>query len=131
MIGISLPEICWRRLEKPRVIFLATCEKTQPKLRPVTLIGHEGRLFVHSYKETAKIKQIRKNPLVEFCMFLGNSTLSTQRYIRVRCNAYIVEDRALKATLLNQIDFIRCHNQSPDDPDFLLIELKPVGWSLT
>jgi pyridoxine/pyridoxamine 5'-phosphate oxidase len=68
MIRKSLPEIFWKRLGDPRVIFLATSDKNQPKIRPMTLIGFERRLFVHSYKQTAKIKQMKKNPRVEFCL---------------------------------------------------------------
>ena len=72
MIRKSLPEIFWKRLSDPRVIFLATSDKNQPKIRPLTLIGFERRLFVHSYKETAKIKQMKKNPRVEFCLLKMN-----------------------------------------------------------
>jgi general stress protein 26 len=89
MIMKSLPEIFWKRLSDPRVIFLATSDKKQPKFRPVTLIGFERRLFVHSYKETAKIKQIKENPRVEFCLSMGESAPLDKKYARVRCSAEV------------------------------------------
>ena len=131
MIRKSLPEIFWKRLGDPRVIFLATSDKNQPKIRPVTLIGFERRLFVHSYKETAKIKQMKKNPRVEFCLFMGKSAPLDKRYARVRCSAQVIDDKEIKAKLLEQIDFIKYYNQSPDDPDYFLIELQPLKWWLT
>lgn len=127
----SLPEIFWKRLGDPRIIFLATSEKNQPRIRPVTLIGFERRLFVHSYRETAKVRQMQKNPQVEFCLFMGTSAPLDKRYARVRCNAQVIDEKEIKAKLLEQIDFIKCYNQSPDDPDYFLIELQPLKWSLT
>jgi uncharacterized pyridoxamine 5'-phosphate oxidase family protein len=131
MIRKSLPEIFWRRLSDPRVVFLATSDRNQPRIRPVTLIGFESRLFVHSYKETAKIKQMKKNPKVEFCMFMGKSAPSDKMYARVRCNAKVIDEKEIKEKLLEQIDFIKSYNQSSDDPDYFLIELHPLKWWLT
>lgn len=95
------------------------------------LIGFERRLFVHSYRETAKVRQMQKNPQVEFYLFMGKSAPLGKRYARVLCNAQVIDEKEIKTKLLGQIDFMKCYNQSPDDPDYFLIELQPLKWSLT
>jgi uncharacterized pyridoxamine 5'-phosphate oxidase family protein len=127
----SLPEDFWKKLDEPQLIFLATSEKDQPRLRPVTLINLEKKLFVHSFKETAKVRQIKMNPKTEFCLFLGESAPPSKRYVRVRCNAQVVADRDVKAKIYNQIGFVKQYHQSPDDPNYILIELQPLAWQLT
>ena len=131
MSGKSLPKDVWKRLDEPQLIFLATSVKDQPILRPVMLINLRRKLFVTTFKESAKVRQIKMNPKTEFCLFLGESAPPQTRYARVRCNARIVEDKDVKAKIYNQIDFIKRYYQSPDDPRLTLIELQPLAWWLT
>lgn len=126
-----LPEDVWKKLDEPQLVLLATSKNDQPRLRPVTLINLRRRLFVHSFKETAKVRQIKVNPKVEFCLFLGESAPVDERYVRVRCDAQVVDDNEIKAEIHNQIDFVKQYHQSPDDPDYVLIELQPLAWWLT
>ena len=83
----SFLEMVWERLNEPRTIFLATSVDDQPRIRPVSLFRLGKRLFVHSFKETAKVKQVKKNPKTEFCLFLDESSSLDHKYIRVRCSA--------------------------------------------
>lgn len=127
----SLPEDIWKKLDEPQLVLLATSEKDQPRLRPVTLINLRRRIFVHSFKETAKVRQIKMNPKTEFCLFLGDSAPVDKRYVRVRCDARVVEDKGVKAEIYKQVDFVKQYHRSPDDPNYVLIELQPLAWWLT
>lgn len=130
MIDESLPEDLWRKLDEPQLIFLATSERGRPWLRPVTLFHLQRKLLVCTFKKSRKVKQIEKNPKTEFCIKL-TETAGQRRFLRVTCNARIVEDDDVKEKSYNRIDFIRKYFESSDDPRFTLIELRPLAWSFT
>jgi len=104
-------------------IFLATEEKDQPRVRPVTLVNFDERFWVLTGTNNAKVKQIRKNPRIEFCLLLEEG--GHRGYIRAVGFAKIIKDRETKAKVAQNCDFFNEHWKSPDDPSYTLLELKP------
>lgn len=107
-------------------IFLATTEGDQPRVRPVTLIHLRNRLCVTTGSNDAKVKQIRRNPNVEFCLLLEKD--ERKGTIRAECEAKIVENQDVKADVYNNISFAKEFWRSSEDPNYTLIELHPISF---
>jgi len=112
----------WRRFKDYQHIFLATEESDQPRVRPVTLVNFDQRLWILTGTNNAKVKQIRKNPKIEFCLLFEER--GHQGYIRAAGFTKIISDKETKFKLAKHCDFFNEHWKSPDDPDYTLLELK-------
>ena len=53
--------------ENPNV-FLARSEGDQPRVRLVTLVHLKNRLYATTSSDNAKVKQIKQDPKIEFCL---------------------------------------------------------------
>jgi uncharacterized pyridoxamine 5'-phosphate oxidase family protein len=113
----------WKIFSGEPHIFLATIEGDQPRVRPVTLIRLQNRLFVTTGSNDAKVKQIKQNPKTEFCLLLEKD--ERKGTIRAECEARIVENKDIKADVYNNISFAKEFWKSPEDPNFTLILLQP------
>lgn len=116
----------WKSFSGEPHIFLATIEGDQPRVRPVTLIRLQNKLFVTTGSNDAKVKQIRQNPKTEFCLLLEKD--ERQGTIRAECVAEIVEDKDVKADVYDSISFAKEFWGSPMDPNYAVIRLEPVGF---
>jgi len=112
----------WRHFEDYQHVFLATEENGQPKVRPVTLVNFDQRFWVLTGTNNAKVRQIQKNPKVEFCLLLEEG--GHRGYIRAAGFAKIIGNRKTKVKIAKHCEFFSEHWKSPDDPDYTLLELK-------
>ena len=113
----------WTSFSGEPHIFLATVEGDQPRVRPVTLIHLQNKLFVTTGSNDAKVKQIKQNPKTEFCLMLEKE--ERKGTIRAECEARIVENKDIKAEVYNNISFAKEFWKSPEDPNYTLIWLQP------
>jgi len=116
----------WKNFSEEPHIFLATMEGGQPRVRPVTLVYLQDKLFITTGSNDAKVKQIKENPKTEFCLLLEKD--ERKGTIRVECEARIVEDKGVKADVYNNISFAKEFWGSPEDPNFTLIGLQPIAF---
>jgi len=114
----------WERFAESQVAFLGTAEGEQPRVRPVTLINFDQKFWIATGTRSAKVRQIRRNPNVEFCLQLleGDNT----GYVRVAGVAQAVGDRETKEKLAEQMDFFAAHWKGVDDPDYTLLRITRV-----
>lgn len=117
----------WENFGEEPHIFLATTEGDQPKVRPVTLIYLQNKLFVTTGTSDAKVNQINQNPKTEFCLLLEKD--GRKGTIRVECAAKIVENKDVKTDVYNNISFAKEFWRSPEDPNYTVIELKPIRFA--
>lgn len=119
---IGLKDV-WSQFEDFQYVFLATMENNQPRVRPVTLIYFENRFWVTTDTWSAKVKQIQRNPKIEFSYIFkeGNKDCC----LRVTGVAEIVKDREPKAKIANYFDAFTRHWDGVDDPDYTLLEIIP------
>jgi len=103
----------WRRFEDYPHIFLATQENDQPRVRPLTLVNFDQKLWILTGTDRAKVKQIRENPKIEFC--LSFEEREHQGYIRAAGFAKIISDREAKVKVAKHCDFFDKHWTNPDD----------------
>ena len=104
-------------------VFLATMDDDQPRVRPVTLISFDGEFWITTDTWSEKVKQIQKNPKVEFSFVFkkGNRDCC----IRVTGLAKIITDKQVKTKLARHCDFFSEHWKSVDDPKYTLLQIFP------
>jgi general stress protein 26 len=116
-------EEVWSQFEDFQHVFLATMEGDQPRVRPVTLINFDGKFWVTTDTWSEKVKQIQKNPKVEFSFVFKKGDRDC--CVRVTGLAKIIRDKLVKAKLASHCDFFSKHWESIDDPDYTLLEIFP------
>jgi len=109
-----------------QVAHLATVDGEKPRLRPVTLIHLNGKFYVATGMENAKVEQLRENPRAEFCILLGEG--EDQGSLRAECTTRIVEAPKVRKEIFDRIGFLREFWEAPDDPSYVLFELKPSAY---
>ena len=107
-------------------IYFATVEGDQPRVRPVTLVHFRKRLYIVTGSGDAKVMQLKKNPKTEFCLLLEKG--GEKGTLRAECLASIVEDKKDKTDIFNEVSYVKEFYESPEDPDYALIRLKPLGF---
>jgi len=113
----------WTQFKDFQHVFLATMDGDQPRVRPVTLIKFDRKFWVTTDTWSEKIKQIQKNPKVEFSFVCkkGNRDCC----IRMIGLAKIITDKQVKIKLARHCDFFSKHWESVDDPNYTLLEIFP------
>jgi general stress protein 26 len=106
-----------------QTVFLATAKDNQPRVRPVTLMYFDKKFWVLTGTTTAKVKQIQKNPKIEFCLFLPKK--DGNGYIRLVGKAKIVRDKKTKVRTAENCGFFNKYWKGFDDPEYTLIEIHP------
>ncbi len=111
------------RFEDFQHVFLATMDGDQPRVRPVTLISFDGKFCITTDTWSEKVKQILKNPKVEFSFAFkrGNRDCC----IRVTGLAKMIKDKQVKTKLARHCDFFSKHRKSVDDPNYTLFQIFP------
>ena len=110
---------------KQNLISLATVEGDQPRVRIVSLIRLDDCFYIitgaRGGKETAKVRQIKKNPKVEFVMQVEREGKIGN--IRTEAIASISEDSALKSRLFDEVEWVKNYFSSPDDSDYIILRI--------
>ena len=109
------------RFKHTQMIFLSTCSGKKPKVRPVMLIYFKKKCWVATSAKDAKIKQIKKNKNIEFCLLL--KTKKYAGYIRGSGKAIIIKDAKTRKTLAENIPFFKQYFKDASDPGFALLRL--------
>ncbi len=130
----NLKKEVWSHFEHTQIIFLATAEGNKPRVRPITLIYFNDKFWITTGIDSAKVKQIKENPNIEFCLLFKEGEYNG--YIRGGGLANIIEDSKIRKSVADNTPFFKEYWESPDDPNFALLEiivreieyLKPEGF---
>ena len=95
----------------------------QPRVRPVMLINFDGKFWVTTATWSEKVKQIQKNPKVEFSFVFR--VRNKNCCIRVIGLAKIITDKQIKTKLARHCDFFSKHWKGVDDPNYTLLQIFP------
>ena len=96
--------------------FLATCEGTQPRVRPMMpYLTDDGELLVALLGRSRTINDIKGNPNVEIC-FVDRKMW----YARVAGTATLSDDLAKKEIVFENVPMLRQYFAGPDDPNYHL-----------
>jgi general stress protein 26 len=107
-----------------QTVFLATVQGNKPLVRPVTLVCIDQKFWVITGTTTAKVKQIQKNPKIEFCLYLPKK--GGNGYLRLAGKAEIVKDKKSKTNIAKHCNFFHEYWKSADDPNYALIKIHPA-----
>lgn len=119
----DLKQEVWGHFNDLQVIYLATVEGSMPKVRPVTLIHFDRKMWVMTGSGDAKIEQIKKNQNIEFCLLLKAGEHSG--YVRCAGQAEIVSDAATRKLLADNTPFFKDYWETADDPAYALLRIHP------
>ncbi len=103
------------------LMYLATIDGDQPKVRPMALIYHKDTCWFVSIAGRKKIDEIEANNNVEFAINPHeNEKLST---IRGTGKAILIDDAEIRTDLANAISWFDDFWESAEDPRFYLYKI--------
>ncbi|NPD90167.1 MAG: pyridoxamine 5'-phosphate oxidase family protein [Asgard group archaeon] len=103
------------------LMYLATSEGNQPRVRPMALIYHKDTCWCCSISGRPKINQILENNKIEFAINAHDKEeFSTVRGTGI---ATLVEDKETKKDVSEAINWFSGYWKSYDDPEFTLFRL--------
>ncbi len=111
----------WGHFKDMQYIFLATIEGNTPRVRPVTMIHFDKKMWVTTGSGDAKIKQIKDNCSIEFCLLLKAGENSG--YIRGSGDAQIVNDLATRKLIAENTPFFKEFWKDTNDPGYALLRI--------
>ena len=125
IVDMNIPESIQSKFGEQQVIYLATCDGDQPKVRPVSLIYKADKFYIitgaRGGVNANKLVQIRKNPKVEYYLTLKGD--NGDGFIRGEATATIVDDPNIRAMIYDAIEWAKSYFPSHNDPDYVLMEL--------
>jgi len=116
----------WHLFDKTQAVSVASLEADQPRVRPMTLICLEQRLFLATGSKDSKAKQWQRNPHLE-CLLTFNSEAGNG-YLRVSGTVSPIQNLDLKKQIADYAPFIYTYWQDSANPDFVLYEIIPAQW---
>ena len=123
---MNIPDTILSKLTEQQVVYLATVEGDQPKVRPVTLIYKDNGFYVitgaRGGVNAHKLAQIHRNPKVEYYLTLKGE--DGDGFIRGEAAASIVDNPNTRAMIYNAIGWAKNFFPTVDHPDYVLLELQ-------
>ena len=114
-----------------QVVYLATADGLQPRVRPMTLIRAGDEFYMitgaRGGVNARKLVQIRANPRVEYYMTLVGERVNG--FIRGEAVASIVDDPGTKEKVYDMVEWARGYFDSVDHPDYILLRIEHRGFS--
>jgi general stress protein 26 len=120
----QIKEEAWGWFEASQMVFLATAEMSQPRVRPVTVIDHDDTLWIATGTRSQKARQIRHNPNVELCLPIQSG--NARGYVRVAGVAECVADEAMREEIGRRFGYFGEYWSGPEDPDYTLLRITRV-----
>ncbi len=119
------------RYGEQQVVYLATADGMQPRVRPMTLIKMgEGFYMITGARggvQAKKLIQLRSNPRVEYYMTLEDD--DGDGFLRGEGVATEVDDPETRRSVYDRIGWARNFFDTVDHPDYVLIKIEHTGFS--
>ena len=129
----EVPALAAALVKKIRFPMLATIDKDQPRVRPVSPVRTDDfTVYVANLKSYGKTADIEKNPNVELC-YLDED----HNQVRITGEAVVVKDRALLEEIWNANRLLQHYLGSIDNPELIVYKVVPrkvrfmQEWALT
>lgn len=102
-------EEVYELLKSAGTYFLATCEDSQPRVRPFgTIHIYHNRLYIQTGRSKAVSRQLHANPKLELCAMIG------ENWLRLEATATEDDDREARVSMLEAYPELKSL-YSPDD----------------
>jgi len=103
------------------VVPLATASGEGPRVRPVTIVAHEGKVYALTGSRDAKMRHLRNDPRFEFYLLLEED--GKTGYVRFMGRVMMVEDLDLRKEVGDASGFAWDYFDGAEDPDYSLLEM--------
>ncbi|UCF70717.1 MAG: pyridoxamine 5'-phosphate oxidase family protein [candidate division WOR-3 bacterium] len=113
----------WSCFKDMQVIYLATVDGDVPRVRPVTLIHYDKKMWITTGSDNNKIKQIMANNKIEFCLLLKAE--ETSGYIRGTGTAEVITDVKTRTLIAENTPFFKEFWKDTNDPGYALLRIHP------
>jgi general stress protein 26 len=117
----DIKEEIWSYFQRMQVVFLATSDQGQARVRPVTMLHFDKKLWVGTSTRAQKTRQVKQNNKAEFCLYLEEGK-EKQGYIRGECLIDIIEDKDIRKKLADQMPYFKNFWKGYDDPEYTLMK---------
>lgn len=109
------------QMGKTTVVPLATMGEDGPRVRPVTVLMHEGTPYVLTGTRDAKMRALRSDPRFEFYVMVEEG--EDAGYVRFFGRVMMVEDLDLRKEVGDASGYAWNYFSGPDDPNYALLEM--------
>ncbi|UCC93562.1 MAG: pyridoxamine 5'-phosphate oxidase family protein, partial [Thermoplasmata archaeon] len=92
-----------------------------PRVRPVTVVAFEGKVYALTGSRDAKMRHLRDDPRFEFYILLKDE--GSTGYIRFMGRVMMVEDLDLRKEVGDASGYAWNYFSGPEDPDYALLEM--------
>jgi general stress protein 26 len=120
-MGEDVKKEVWSYFKNMQTVFLATSDDEQARVRPVTMIHFNKKLWVGTSAGCSKVKQLKRNNKAEFCLYIEQGE-QKQGYVRGLCSVDIIDDEELKKQLADQMPYFKYFWKGYDDPKYTLLQ---------
>ena len=112
----------WERFRNYPTVHLATVANGHPRVRPMTLIVYDEKIWMVTHTEKNKVAEIQKNSHMEFSqVFIENKMIGC---LRATGRVKIIVDEDIKKDISNVITFFSGYWRTADDPNYTLLSLE-------
>jgi general stress protein 26 len=119
----DIPDLARAVLKNDRFPFLATVDRDQPHVRPVSPVRTEGFVvYVANLRMYAKTAQIAANPKVELC-YMDDQ----HNQVRITGRAEVVTDRSILQSIWDESPLMRQYLGSIDNPALIVYRINPIN----
>ncbi len=103
------------------VVPLATVSDEGARVRPVTMVAHDGKVYALTGSRDAKMRHLREDPRFEFYVLVeeGDKT----GYVRFMGRVMMVEDLELRKEVGDASGFAWNYFDGPEDANYALLEM--------
>ncbi|WP_193210481.1 pyridoxamine 5'-phosphate oxidase family protein [Luteolibacter marinus] len=117
----ELPELAKATMKSAKFPMLATDDRGQPRLRPVSPVKVDGfTVWVANLRSYHKTGEIAANPRVELC-YLDEH----HHQVRITGSAAIEGDAELLAAIWDKNPLLRSYLGTPDNPELVVYRIDP------
>lgn len=109
-------------IEGRKLAALATIANGKPWVRFVMCYSEGLNLYICTYKDSRKVIQIKNNPRVHITIGKDINNLEAA-YVQVAGKAKVRRDSKIRKKYW--CDFMKKYYTGPDDPNFVVLEVKP------
>lgn len=117
----EVPALARDTIARAKFPMLATCEGTQPRVRPVSPVKVDGfTIYVANLRRYGKTRELEANPAAEICY-----TDDEHNQVRITAQASIVTERPLLEEIWNASPLLRAYLGSLDKPELIIYRFTP------
>lgn len=111
----------WNYFKGVPTVHLATTDKDQPRVRPMSLIEYNDNLWFATQTSSQKLFELKENNKVEFSFgFIEEKQIG---FIRVKGTIEKIEDMKIKEELVQAIPFFKLYWHDSQDPKYTLLKM--------